>query len=397
MSDSDIFEKYAELALEKGLISKEGGTKEKLEKNPRWDSQDISAIELLYGVKPDSPKEMEYKKNIVEIAHPNTAVVMTSHDKLHGLVENLNEQNNILINIVNKPVDGHLTGRKYASDEFVRSLVRIANDMDNKNAEELRVLADKCIEQMNKKGYAAIAVVAVIAILGGVYLQQHLDMPGGKLEETGKRLVGELNDFLGDHLIGTDYTEEFQVTIKKIIEKIQTLLSKYAEFSGSIDQLQKPKDLEEMKQFMEGSPVTGPDKDDFVKLYQEFNTIVAKANVLFDQIEKRFVDQSYKDMQVKNVGIGERINKMFGRAFTGDKYALVADDFKDVLRALVPFRQSLTSVLTILKEADQHAKQEYAQMQASYTANLAGKPAPGTQQTPGTQTSGNPFAGISLE
>lgn len=190
----DIFEKYAELAMERGLVSKGEGIKDKLEKNPRWDSQDISAIELLYGVKPDSPKEMEYKKNIVEIAHPNAVVVAPAHDRLNGLVENLNERNNILINIVNKPVDGHLTGRRYASDELVRSLVRIANDMDNKNSDELRILADTCIEEMHKealswkdvtdffsdkgsdvvetgKGTAAGAAIGgtIGAILGGVF------------------------------------------------------------------------------------------------------------------------------------------------------------------------------------------------------------------------------------
>jgi len=384
MSDSDIFEKYAELAIQKGLIKK-ADLKEKLEKNPRWDSQDVSAIELLYGVKPETPKDMEYKKNIIELAHPNAVVVAPAHDKLNGLVENLIEQQNITINKIMKPTDGQLTGRKYASDELIRSLVRIANDMDNRDADELRVLADTCIEQLNKKAWVQVAAIAAIAVLGGVFLQQHLDMPGGTLEETGKRLKDELEDFLGDHLIGTEYTEDFQATVRKIIERIDLILSKYSEFRQEINNLQRPKDLEELNEYINGSAVAGPTKPDFAKFYQEFNTLVNKAYSLFSQVENRFADQSYKANQMKNVGIGERINRFFGGVFTGDKYSLVADDFKDVLRALAPFKDAIQSVLTVLSEANQHAKQELQAMQTSSAAQQTAKPA---------QTGVNPLAGF---
>lgn len=382
MSDSDIFEKYAELAEERGLISKKADLKDKLEKNPRWDSQDISAIELLYGVKPDAPKDMQYEKNIVELAHPNAVVVAPAHDKLNGLVENLIEQQNITINKIMKPTDGQLTGRKYASDELMRSLVRIANDMDNRNVEELRTLADSCIEQLNKKAWVQVALIAGVAILGGVYLQQHLDMAGGTLEETGKRLKAELEDFLGDHLIGTDYTENFQDTIRKLIAKVDTILAKYSEFSQDIANLQRPKDLEEMNNFIQSHA-------DFSKIYQDFNAMVVKANTLFTQVEQRFADQSYKANQMKNVGIGEKINRFFGGVFTGDKYSLVADDFKDVLRALSPFREALQSVLNTLKEANDHAKREFETMQASYKSQMAGQPTSVTNKS-------NPLDGLDL-
>lgn len=383
MSDSDIFEKYAELAEQRGLISKKADLKDKLEKNPRWDSQDISAIELLYGVKPDAPKDMQYEKNIAELAHPNAVIVAPAHDKLNGLFENINEQQNITINKLMKPTDGQLTGRKYASDELMRSLVRIANDMDNRNSDQLRTLADSCIEQLNKKAWVQVALITGVAILGGVWLQQHLDMPGGTLEETGKRLKAELEDFLGDHLIGTDYTENFQDTIKKLIAKVDTILAKYEEFKQDVDTLQRPKDLEEMNNFIQGHT-------DFSNIYQEFNAMVVKANTLFTQVEQRFADQTYKANQMKNVGIGERINRFFGGVFTGDKYSLVADDFKDVLRALSPFKEALQSVLNTLKQANEHAKREFETMQASYTAQMSGQSAPG-------EAKNNPLDGLNFD
>ena len=43
------------------------------------------------------------------------------------------ERQNILLHIVNKRNDGLLTQRKYAQKELMLSLVRIANDLDNKN------------------------------------------------------------------------------------------------------------------------------------------------------------------------------------------------------------------------------------------------------------------------
>jgi hypothetical protein len=274
----DIFEKYAELAMERGLVSKGEDLKKKLEKNPRWDSQDISAIELLYGVKPDSPKEMEYKKNIVEIAHPNAVIVSPAHDALNGLVENLNERNNILINIVNKTPDGHLTGRKYASDELVRSLVRIANEMDNRDSEELRVLADTCIEQMNKqalswkdvtdffsekgsdvvetgKGVGGGAAVGGIigGILGGIFgvgagaipgaiLGAQIGAVGGgvlaaitKTSPAAKNVSVNTKDTVDQlkDLIKKFPSNNFLTTLHTKLESLMTLSSKYAELSNN--------------------------------------------------------------------------------------------------------------------------------------------------------------------
>jgi len=376
---SDIFNKYAALAIERGLISESESTKEKLEKNPRWDSQDISAVELLYGVKPDSPKEMNYDRNIVEIAHPNSVIVSPAHDKLNGLVENINERNNIMINIVNKPVDGHLTGRKYAENELVLSLVRIANDMDNKDIKELRILADACIDQIHKSALPAALTllggpytIAAAAILGGVYLQQHLDMADQGFEENAERLVKELEDFIGDHLIGTDYTENFQETIKKIIERIHFISLKYSAFKDELEKLQAPKDLDELQKYVSSQHT------DFHKIYADFSDMVAKANSLFDQVSAKFQDQSFKSRQMKDVGVGEKINRFFGGLFSGDKYSLVADDFKDVLRALEPFRKSIASVLDVLKTADAKSKNELDSMQMTYKAKKDEPASPGS-------------------
>src|SRR5580698_958921 len=100
---SEVFDNFIKIAMEKGLVSKaEAERTEKNTKSPRWDSLDISAIEALYGVKPNLPKDMEYEHNIMEDAHPNSVVIAPSYDKLNGLVENNNELQAILMHIIYK-------------------------------------------------------------------------------------------------------------------------------------------------------------------------------------------------------------------------------------------------------------------------------------------------------
>lgn len=151
---SDIFNEYAKIAIKKGLIKNAEESKElkkyKDDSYPRAGSDTIEIIESLYGVKPEKPKSQEYKDNIMEVAHPNKVILAPSYDKINGLVENNIERQRIMINIVNKPPNGYLTQHKYAA-ELAKSLMQIANDMDNRNIEPLRKLADTCIEQLHKE------------------------------------------------------------------------------------------------------------------------------------------------------------------------------------------------------------------------------------------------------
>lgn len=155
MIRSDIFESFIKIAQKEGLISEadhaEHTEKDFHETNPRHDSLSIEQIGKLYNNKPSLPKDMEYEKNIMEDAHPDSIVISPSYDKLNGLVENENEGQNIRMRIVMKEPDGHLTQRKYAEKQLILSLVRVANELDNQNKEGLRILADTCLEQASIK------------------------------------------------------------------------------------------------------------------------------------------------------------------------------------------------------------------------------------------------------
>lgn len=165
---SEIFDKYAAIALEQGLLS------EAAEEKSRIGSDDISTIELLYGVKPNGKDE----KNIIEQAHPEPVIIAPAYDRLNGLVENEIERRNIIMQIMNKPHQAKLTQHRYAEQQLMSELVRIGFLMDNQDQFELMSLADACTEGLQKKAILPLigAISGGLALLGAyrnfAYLSQ---------------------------------------------------------------------------------------------------------------------------------------------------------------------------------------------------------------------------------
>lgn len=198
---SEVFDNYAKIALAKGIIKKgedEAATQGKTH-NPRFDSRTVKEIANLYNLKIDRPESMEYNRNIIEDAHPESVVLFQSHDKMNSLIENDQERQNIIINIMRKMPNGNLLQKKYAMSELAMSLIRVAMEMDNKNKEELRVLADACAQQLKKQGFDPMDFLkekggdaldagtgaAVGAIAGGL-----LGVFGGPVTITGGAMAG---------------------------------------------------------------------------------------------------------------------------------------------------------------------------------------------------------------
>lgn len=151
---SEIFEDYAAIALKQGLISEA--------EDPRVGSDDLSTIEILYGVKPNGKDE----KSMMQQAHPTSTIIAPAYDRLNGLVENEMERHNIIMHILNKPPQGKLTQHRYAEQSLMEELVKIGFYMDNQNQSELVFLADSCTERLQKK--AILPLLAAIA--GGLTL-----------------------------------------------------------------------------------------------------------------------------------------------------------------------------------------------------------------------------------
>lgn len=152
---SEVFEEYAKLANAVGLVKLADDSSElkkyKDDAEARMGSDTISSIEALYGVKPDTIDGLEYENSIMEVAHPNSVVIAPSYDRINGLVENNIERNNIMINIVNKTPNANWGDFKYAKQELVMELVRLGNEMDARNKDELFELADECLVEISNK------------------------------------------------------------------------------------------------------------------------------------------------------------------------------------------------------------------------------------------------------
>jgi uncharacterized membrane protein len=124
--------------------------KYKDELHPRADSRSIKDILNLYDVKGET--SYEYKHNIMEDAHPKSLIMFPAYDKMNALVENHIERQKINLNILRKPVSGDEYRQKYAS-ELLTALTAIANEMDFRDNEPLRKLADKTISHLTKEAF----------------------------------------------------------------------------------------------------------------------------------------------------------------------------------------------------------------------------------------------------
>lgn len=397
MRRSEIFDSFVKIAEEKGMISKDyHAGKKVLEQTGRADSLDISAIEALYGVKPDAPSGMEYKKNIMEDAHPNSVVISPSYDKLNGLVENNNERQNILLHIVQKTPDGLLTQRKYAERELLLALVRIGNDLDNRNQDELRSLSDACLEQVHYKGFkkealGPLAIIALVGVaLGAIYAHQHLPNTDKGIQENYKSLSSELNDFLsastGIGLVGHDYDAELKQDVRGFKERLDAFMSVYNANHEAVRQLEKPRDAKELVQIAQQ-----PQTQTVITAYKNLQALIVNMATYMDQVERNFKSTAYKAQHTKDKGILNWLTET--THITGGSTSLFADDFQDVINAIGPFRSSVSDLLKMLEDAkslEDKAKNDLvASMSKSQSDFGTGS---GFQQIPNASPPGKPEA-----
>lgn len=388
MSKSEIFDNFVKIAQEKGLVNDSKASKKKLEETGRAGSDDISTIEALYGVKPDAPSGADYKKNIMEVAHPNSVVVSPSYDKLQGLVENNIERQNILLHIVNKPVNGHETHHKYAQRDLILSLVRVGNDLDNHNQDKLRALADHCLLQssgrIEKNAGAALplaGVAAVALILGGIYLKQHVRFISDGFPQDNQKLLAEIEDLIQSNSnwgVGYEYTPEFLAVVNELKQKVTEYAQVVSQVLPIIERIQIPKDAAALKQQATESP--DPAIPAAIKAFRD-----ATLNLwpFIEQVHANFNDESYKQRQIKNKGFLSRM--VDAPQFLHGGKGLVADDFDDVAHALETYMLDIKKINEVLGNTVDFAKLAQQRLQAAI-ANAPKAPAPGTTtQQPANQ------------
>lgn len=222
--NSDIFNEYAKIAIDKGLVkeAQEESKTTETKTNPRYDSLTLDDIKALYGIKPDGEQP-----HIVEQAHPEPVVVSPAYDRTNGLVENLLERQNIIYHIVTKPNHGKHIQEAYvrAHQDLVDELVKTAFALDRDGHEDLMSLADNCANRMVKTAVAPLLVVGLVGV-AAIALVNHF---GGMIDEGVKvnsdRAVEELRDLYDDMPQQTDM-------IDKLIADIEYVRNINDELSG---------------------------------------------------------------------------------------------------------------------------------------------------------------------
>lgn len=363
MKRSEIFEEFAKIAQDKNIIQNDSKKSFKaLENNPRADSLSISAIEALYGVKTPSIPQMEYKNNIMEVAHPNPVVLSPAYDRLNGLVENNIERQNINLRIVNKNPDGLLTQRKYAEKQFLLSLVRVANDLDNQNKEQLRKLADDCLEtvsqQIKKEAIGAGGAIkslgrgkyyaALAALIGGAWVGSKMDDTNKGYELNYKNVIAQFDDLLNPGFLkglwgwapGPELKQELLEFKRKIIE-LNSLYSSAIPLIRSVDSFHAIK-----KSF---------DKEDLAARNSTANALEEKLSEIEDlkfELEQSFTTAGGKTSQ-QVFETQSREGKGFldsARSIFQGGYAPVSTDIEEILYSLPAYIQSVKDAIEILRK-----------------------------------------------
>lgn len=192
MVRSEIFEEYAKIALEQGLITL-------AEKGPRRGSDDISTVEALYGIKPNGKDE----KPLTEQAHPESVIIAPSYDRLNGLVENNQERQDIMIGIITKAPQAKLTQHRYAQTraDLANELVALGFYLENQNEENLTVLADSCAERITKIALVPALLVGAAVLVGllGVYNNF------GDISQGVRADCQKVSTMLTEMIAGSDY------------------------------------------------------------------------------------------------------------------------------------------------------------------------------------------------
>lgn len=223
---SEIWNEFEKIALEQGLITLADDDTENSPK-ARYDSLSDDAIRLIYGLEPETIFEKD--KTIIEIAHPETAVVGLAYDAMNSVVENLHQRQDMMAYIALKQPNGHLTQRRYveAKQDLINSLVRSAFVLDNKEEIQLMSLADSCAVRLDKTAAPIAAALPIAAyglaasvLLGGAYYLFYGASTAQNVYINSKKVLDAL-----DAVSDKPYVDGIRTDVEKIMRMAEQVYS----------------------------------------------------------------------------------------------------------------------------------------------------------------------------
>ena len=360
---SEIFKNYVKI-MKDAAEHTETSFKET---NPRMDSLSIEQISKLYNNVNEAPKEMQYKKNIMEIAHPKPLVISPAHDNINGLIENENEGQNIRMHIVMKENNGQSIQAKYAEKKLLLSLVRLGNHLDNIDNEELRTLADTCLAQATSKPITKIAfpfmITAVATLAGLLYAQQHLKMHSDGFKKDYQKIINEINDITSSNSnwgVGYSYTPEFKSTVAKLSQELAKLNDGVNKVVPVLENIETPHTASEYKQIAQL-----PETKDAEQALNEFKILLEEVNPFIDDTISNFNNEGFKQRAI--AGKGMLSSLVDSASILHGGAGLISDDFDDVKRALETIQEDISEIVKGIRGAESVQQHAAERLQASQT------------------------------
>lgn len=365
-NDSEVFENYVKIIKSK-----------KLDEDP-YKPKSVGKAKDITKLYYQGDDFIEYEKSLMEIAHPNKAIITPTYDPVNALVENHIERQKIMLNIVRQPPTGQNTYKRYADskNDLLLTLIKTANELDFQDS-NLRVLADHCIENLKKKDNiikkanpAVIGGIGVIgALIGLLYAQQHLAKSSQGLDVNYEKVSKELSDIIEKTswgngrgveyagLKGVEYLDSFIDTAKELQQKIDKVYSECSKVQKIIATLDKPRSASEAIEMSKQ-----PEAKNIPIVFEMFKKIYDEYSPYFSAVVKKFSDKEYKLRQIKDKGLLDQIFDQVG--LVGGK-GLISDDFDDVRRSLQAFQESFDSYLNVLKQATEMKDKATVDLQSS--------------------------------
>jgi hypothetical protein len=413
---SEIFDAYEKIAIESGLVSsdeelvkkaaeerKDSPAMKRYKKSPapRAGSDDISTIEALYGVKCDNT--VNYEHNIFENAHPNAVIIGPAYDRMNGLIENPNERQNFIINqIMNKTPNGNLTQHRYAKEELLMELIRVANDLDARGNESLRKLADHCIELVvaeEKKSpeltkFALFPLIlAAAGVLAATWLWNHADDPNHGISSDISHCIEKLNALKENSWYESDVDATVQRDVNELETKLTLLDSELKSFGQVMLLLDNPQ-MPDTSSDMASLNQTAKEHGNTV--YQTTNRFVAAIDRFVPDLIvaiNKFTSRDYQEAHSNPSGI-EKFVGWIGEAIHG-RWGLIANDFISAANALGALKTSLQKVRNKAANIDE-VRQSFAQQLNAQTLQFK-KEKPIKPINPATKKPPSPMFGGDAE
>lgn len=269
-----IFDEYAKLALQQGLISTAA------EEEPvRYGKDSLKYIENLQNIQPDGQE-----KTIVEQAHPETYYAAKAHDRMNGVVENVQERQNVMVEIARRAPTGNLFNHRYvqAHQDLMSSLSKASWWLDREGEYEMMTLSDSCLKKT--AGLPLIlGLVALVGVLGGVaYKMNHPSSHGFAMDLTLAKQ--KIDDSIGDY-------PELRKTLQPLIDNLDKLQQSFtsaendrADVKARLMALSGAQSIEEKKKILQANSINFFASRRYDKIMASLADLRAKGDAVLRQI-----------------------------------------------------------------------------------------------------------------